>query len=286
MPLNRCQERVPVKPDLESSLRYIFKRKGSDNYYIRLQPPGQKLVERSLGTTDLRAAEIAAADLVKQHKALMYERRQSRVASIVHGPWAHAYEPGLHTLPDGRTVMATERDLTFSDGARRPNGGPAISLTGTRSWPAAQEFQAFDDAEAGIIGEGPIPTERPKFVAAKASADDAVLETYLKHNGIIEEKNGVVAVNDPVRERQAREIWRIFRIVVNKPLRECTREDGRAIVAYLVDEAEAKGHEVKSATLRRRMVPLVAAVSRCARADRTTAAGPATRLTSVRDVHG
>lgn len=67
-------------------MRYLFQRKEGGNYYVRLQPPGQKLVERSLGTTDLKAAEIAAADLIKQHKALMYQRRQARVASVVHGP--------------------------------------------------------------------------------------------------------------------------------------------------------------------------------------------------------
>jgi hypothetical protein len=118
---------VPVKTDLELRvMRYLFQRKEGGNWYVRLQPPGQKLVERSLGTTDLKAAEIAAADLINQHKSLMYQRRQARVTRVAHGPWLPEYEPGLHTLPDGRTVMATERDLTFSDSTRRPNGGPMI----------------------------------------------------------------------------------------------------------------------------------------------------------------
>ena len=39
--------------------RYLLKRKGSDNWYVRLQPPGQRLVERSLGTPDKAAAELA-----------------------------------------------------------------------------------------------------------------------------------------------------------------------------------------------------------------------------------
>src|SRR6202043_1812290 len=63
---------------------------------------------------------------------------------------------------------------------------------------------------------------------------------------------------DGLRLRQAREIWTTFRTVVNKPLRSCTRDDGRAIVAYLEDQA---GGEIKTATLRRRMVPLVATVN-------------------------
>ena len=164
-------------------MRYLFKRKGSDNWYVRLQPPGQKLVERSLGTSDKGAAELAAADVVKQHRAFMYQRRQARVASVVHGPWLHEQAPGLHTLPEGGHVLATETTLTFTDAAgkitsTRPNGGPAIYLTGA-PLSAAQTFKALDDAWDGKIGEGPIETDRPKFVAAKSSDDDVLLETYI-----------------------------------------------------------------------------------------------------------
>lgn len=191
-------------------MRYLFQRKEGGNWYVRLQPPGQKLIERSLGTTDHQAAKEAARDLITQHERFMYQRRAARVANVVHGPWTHEYAPGLHTLPDGRTVMATERDLTFSDGTRRPNGGPAIYLTGPQL-SAAREFQAFDDAYDGKIGEGPIQSERPKLVAVKASADDAILETYIKHKNITGH-----------REREAREMWRIFRTVVGKPFASAT----------------------------------------------------------------
>ncbi len=226
-------------------MRYLFKRKGSDNWYVRLQPPGQKLVERSLGTSDLKAAELAAADIIKQHKAVMYQRRQARVARVVHGPWAHEFEPGLHTLPDGRTLIATATDLTYSDGTRRPNGGPMIYLTGA-SLSAAREFKAFDDAWDGKIGEGPVPIDRPKFVAAKSSADDALIETYIAHAGL-----------NTVRTKQARALWATFRSVIDKPLAKCTRDDGRALVAHL--EAQTKG--IKAATLRRYLVPLVALIN-------------------------
>lgn len=195
-------------------MRYLYRRKEGGNYYVRLQPTGQKLVERSLGTSDLKAAEIAAADLIKQHKAFMYQRRQVRVARVVHGPWAHEYAPGLHTLPNGGHVMATETDLTFSDGTRRPNGGPAIYLTGA-PLSAAREFQAFDDAYDGKIGEGPVEDQRPKFVAAKSSADDALLETYIKHKGIT-----------GYREREAREAWRMPHTASHiKPWRKCSNKE-------------------------------------------------------------
>lgn len=227
--------------------RYLFKRKDSDNWYVRLQPPGQKVIERSLGTSDVKAAELVADDLIKKHKQLMYQRRSTRVASVVHGPWQHEYAPGLHTLPDGGHVMATDQQLTFTDAAgkitgTRPNGGPAIAVTGPRL-SALHELTAFDQAYDGVIGEGPIADGRTKRLVK--NDDDALLETYIKHKGL----TGLC-------ERQARDIWHIFKTVVGKPIAKCDRNDGRAIIAHL----EANG-TTKSATLRRRMVPLVAVVN-------------------------
>ena len=197
----------------------------------------------------MKAAEIAAADLIKQHKSFMYHggKRASLASCMALGC---TNTRRACTVARWWAVMATGTGLTFTDAAarsrHRPNGGPAIYLTGAQL-PAAREFQGFDDAWSGKIGEGPIENERPKFIAAKSSADDALLETYVKQKCLT-----------GYREREAREIWRIFRTVVDKPLRECTRDDGRAIVTYLEDQAD---EPPKSATLRRRMVPLVATVN-------------------------
>lgn len=235
MPL-KMSVRVPIlgvskNPILEPSpVRYLFKRKGSDNWYVRLQPPGQKIVEKSLGTSDLKLAEITAMPLIREHKAFMYQRRPT-----VTPFWHRAYEPGLRVI-DGEQVIATDRELQFLDDGgnvirREPNGGPAELLSpAPRGGPS---FKAYDDAKR------PTPTVK--------NGDDALLETYIKHNGI-----------DGLRERQARDIWHIFRTVVKKPLKQCTRDDGRAIIAHLEEQA---GGEIKSATLRRRMVPLVATVN-------------------------
>lgn len=221
--------------------KFLFQRAGSANWYVRFVVPGEngrrKVIEKSLGTPDKDAALLAASADIKAHRTLMFERRQARVGRIVHGPWASEYTPGLHTLDDGRTLIATERDLTFSDGTRRPNGGPMIYLTGA-PLDAAQTFKALDDAwDNGA--EGPVTTDRPVLVAAKASPDDALLETYITHAGL-----------NPVRTKEARAIWATFKRVVDKPLAECTRDDGRKVVAALGD--------VKSATARRTLVPLVA----------------------------
>ncbi len=210
-------------------MKYLFKRKGSDNWYVRLQPPGQKITEKSLGTSDLKLAEIAAMPLIRQHKTLMYQRRQAQLPRIT-SQWWPTYAPGMH-----EGFFATERELRdLTTGAViGPNGGPAEILT-----PAPLDgpsFEAYDAAKA-------------RSTLAVKNGDDDLLETYIKHNGI-----------DGLRERQARDIWHIFKTVVkDKPLAKCTRDDGRAIVAHLEDQA---GGEIKSATLRRRMVPLVATVN-------------------------
>ena len=46
--------------------------------------------------------------------------------------------------------------------------------------------------------------------------------------------------------------------MIGKPLAKCTRDDGKALVRHMIDEAD---DPPKSATLRRRFVPLVATVS-------------------------
>jgi integrase len=218
-------------------VRYLFKRKGSDNYYVRLQPPGQKIVERSLGTADVKAAEIAAADLIKKHKQLMYARRLTRLPRVEPLPWKPDYAPGMHP-----GFFATERELRDLKTGEviGVNGGPQegeILIPGPSD--GMPSFEAYDAAKAR-------PTRAVK------DGDDQLLEIYLAHNGIT-----------GLRERQARSIWHTFRTIVSKPLRQCTREDGRDIVTYLEKQYLEKhaGEKIKSATLRRRLVPLVATVN-------------------------
>jgi integrase len=229
--------------------RYLFRRKDSNNLYVRLQPPGQKIIERSLGTSDVKAAEIAAADLIKRHKMTMYGRRLARLPRVT-AQWLPAYAPGMH---DG--FFATERELRdLTTGAViGPNGGPAELLTpAPRGGPS---FEAYDHAKR----VAPPPAK---------GTDDDLLETYITHNGI----TGLPA-------KQARDIWHVFRTVVNKPLKQCTRKDGRAIIAYLEEQA---GGEIKSATLRRRMVPLIATVNLAIEEDLLTF-NPFSSVVPVRD---
>jgi integrase len=217
----------------------LFRRKDSPNLYVRLQPPGQKIIEHSLGTSDVAAAELAALDLIKKHKQLMYQRRSIRtVRRTVTTFWDSTHRQfGLQVI-DGRQVFVTEREIRDPETGAfiGPNGGPAELLSPA---PRNVSFEAYDDAKRVTAP----PTK---------GSDDDLLETYLKQNGI-----------SGLPERQARDIWHVFKTVVNKPLKQCGRKDGRAIVTYLKKQYLEKhpGEEIKSATLRRRMVPLVATVN-------------------------
>jgi integrase len=204
--------------------RYIFRRGGT--LYLKLQPPGQPVFERSLGTSDVMAAKLAAADLVKKHEQLMYARRLARLPRI-ESHWVPTYPPGMH---DG--FFATERELRDLTTGKviGVNGGPAEILTPAPA-DGVPSFEAYDAAKA-----------RAKPVSK--NADDELLETYIRHSGI-----------SGLREKQARDAWHVFKTVVNKPLAKCTRDDGRAIIAHLEQEG---GGKTKRSTLRRKMVPLVA----------------------------
>ena len=185
--------------------------------------------ERSLGTSDVRAAEIAANDLIKKHKQLMYGRRLARLPRV-ESQWLPTYEPGLQVI-DGKQVFATERELRDLATGKviGVNGGPAEILT-----PAPPDGPSLK----------PTTRRRRARRSPQEGSDDDLLEVYIKHNGV-----------RGLPEKQARDIWHTFKTVVNKPLKQCTREDGRAVVDHLVEKA---GGEIKRATLRRTLVPLVA----------------------------
>ena len=222
---------------------WIFQRPQSSNFYVRLRDDKGRRFIQSLGTTDRREAEIKALPVIAEHKARLLAARP-RIETV----WKHALEPGRkHVGDDGGEIIATEKELIYigHNGVvikTEPNGGLAHQLVSRNPLTLHSVVQAILTSDAEAFGG---PVERPT-VAVKNS-DDALLETYLKHNGI-----------DGLREKQARDIWHVFKSVVNKPIKECTRDDGRAIIAHLEEQA---GGEIKSATLRRRMVPLVATVN-------------------------
>ena len=204
---------------------YLFQRPGSAHWWIKLQAPSN--IKRSLGTPERLEAEILAMPLIAQHKA----RLLANAAPPAGIAWQHEYEPGRqHPGPDGGTIIATERELLYLDQdgqirIRGPNGGPLGFAV-----PAAN------------VG-GPVGHSRRPTLAVR-SADDAILDTYLKHAGL----------NQRI-EKEARDTWALYKTLTNnKPLKDADREDGRKLVAFF------EGRGLKSATIRKKIGWLTAAV--------------------------
>jgi integrase len=254
--------------------QYLFRRRKSPIWQLRFRLPDGTVKERSLGTPDKDAAKIAAAKEITAHETLMLARRQTRVASIVHGPWVPEYTPGLHTLPDGRSVMATPHDLTFSDGTRRPNGAPVIYLQEPHLLSVKRQFEALDDAMESKLGAGPV-TDRPTLVLRDSSPDDLLLEDYIRF-GSIKKKNGRGGKPlNATRAAQARKLWATFRQVVNKPLTECGYDDSVKLVAHIeAEHLKKRGEPIKAATVQRMLVPLIAMVTRALVLKKLSGANP------------
>ena len=201
---------------------YLFKRSETGPWWIKLQPPKRmtngKLVEKSLGTTDRAHAELLALPYIDEHKRLLLAARMPEGVAA----WRVEFTPGLHDAPDGNgKIFATERELHYLDADGRVRiKGPNGGLAG-----------------GGLRFAVPATVDRPSL--ATKNEDDALLETYIAHKGL---RLG--------RAKEARDLFHLFKTTVGKPLAKCDRSDGRKVVATL--------GAVKSATLRRKMVPLVA----------------------------
>jgi integrase len=230
------------------SCSHVFKRAGSDNWHVRLRnAEGRRAVE-SLGTSDAKEAVILALPRIAEHKARLLAARPRLEAS-----WAHRLEPGReHAAPDGNgKIVATDRELIHighNGGILKiePNGGPANRLV---NMPMGAVI--VGDTPTRPLSElrriGPVinlaSLERP--AAATKSADDAVLETYLKHANITGHY-----------EREARATWSLYKTLTDsKALKDASRDDGRLLVAHF----EGEGN--KSATITKKIGWLTAAVN-------------------------
>src|SRR6266436_5538813 len=174
---------------------YLFLRNGSRNWHIKLQYPGGR-IEKSLGTSDRAQAEILALPYIEEHKIRLFEARPG-----VQVTWLHRFAPGQeHVTPDGERVVADGRELIFlnDNGAivrKEPNGEFAIAL------PPLKEQRAIVRSE-----------DQQQRIARTTNADDALIETYLKHKNI----TGYFA-------GEARTVWALYKqLTNNKPLKEAS----------------------------------------------------------------
>ncbi len=204
---------------------YLFQRPGSRNWHIRLQ--GDPRIERSLGVADRRQAEIIALPMIAQHRARVLARQPRFVSG-----WWHEFEPGRKLVaPDGGEILATDKELFYigHDGSvirTEPNGAPQYTFPTRLKEPS---FELFDK-------------ERAAPTLAVKNGDDQLFETYLKHANV-----------GPKNAPEARAVWGLYKTLVNKPLKDADRNDGRVLVAHF----EQQGN--KSATIQKKLSWLVAA---------------------------
>lgn len=201
---------------------YLLKRPGSQHWRLRLQTADGKATERSLGTSDRRRAEILALPLIAQHKAV-----QMAAKPHVETTWAQQYQPGLHTGLNGERIYATPTELHYLDENPiriEPNGFVRRRLIARGPLSADREFEMFDEAEG----------QRQRLPSK--DDDDAIIETYLRHAAVT-----------GYYEREARDTWALYRSLVDRPLKDATRDDGRKLVEHFQVEG------LKSATITKKI---------------------------------
>jgi len=195
---------------------YLFQRPGSRNWHIKLQSPTGR-IEKSLRTSDRVQAEILALPMIAEHKAKL-------LAARPHLQTVRKLEPGEHAGPDGGKIVANERELIYlnHNGAylrTEPNAAQMVVPPHPES--SAQAVVKF----LRSLDHEPRPT-----VTAK-TGDDAVFQTYIDSGA--RKGRGL----DGYARKEAQAVWELFRTLTNgKPLKECTRDDGRLLVAHYTAE--------------------------------------------------
>ena len=195
---------------------YLYRRSSSGPWWIRFQYPkamSRRTVQRSLGTTDRREAELKALPLIQQHKRDLFQHytgitRHLRVTSIT-----TRYPVGESTLPDGTQVIATDISAVLIKGDRVVGREDNYVLN-------LQDItHSFDpDADRRIK-----PKPAPAPAVSKEDPDLPLLERFL-----------ALKTRNPHYNAEARRTWEEFKAFVGgRTLDQCTRADGDAFVAHL-----------------------------------------------------
>lgn len=202
---------------------YLFKRPGSENWYVKLRSPTGR-VEKSLGTSDYREADAKAGPLIAAHKAALLAARPR-----VETTWEREYEPGLHIGLNGERIYATPSEVHYLDETPiriESNGVMVRRLIARGPLSARMEFSMLDAA----YDEAPA---RPK--PPTKNGDDKILDAYLDHRNI----NGRFRA-------EAEATWAIYKRLTNsRPLKIATRDDGRLLVKHFIDAGNKTATVVK-----------------------------------------
>jgi integrase len=234
---------------------YLFLN--GSTYWMKFQRPGCR-IERSLKTSNKLEA-LASDDYRRElaaHIQWKLERQAARNPSWYKGEaWQVELQPGLHE--NGRT-FATDRLIHTlgPDGAivaTRPNGGLEMQFDREYKFPTGKRL----NIHSLTLALFPEADPRRELVRKDADPDQSIWDAYLKHGG--RNKTGLIgkAAHD------ATVTWERFRkFIGNKPLKNCTRADGRAFVAHLLETPNpVNGKKPKSASVARGLRPLAAAVN-------------------------
>lgn len=204
--------------------QYLFRRSGSQHWWIRFQYPADiayacdlpRTVEKSLGTADRTLAEIRAAPDIRRHKWLLYSMRLQKGPGnnpFASGEMKPIYEPGReHYTPDGKRVIATETELLYvaDDGTvtRRPNH---VAQHVTIEVPPGNWKELFGHLESRPSRSG-------------STSDERIIEEYIAYAGL-----------NPHAAQEARSTYAIYRQIIGKPFAKASRQDGRTLARHLVD---------------------------------------------------
>lgn len=201
---------------------YLYRKPDSQVWRIKLQYPadmGRKVERRSLGTLDRAEAEIIAVPIIARYRLDLWEHQNRREKRLFVESVDTIYPIGESTLPDGTEVVATR----LSAYLMKP-GEPAEKVDNYR----LNLTPRFDHDEANRR-----EAARPKVRGA--DSDLPVLEAYLA----LKKRNAYYA-------KEARATWALFgRLVNGKAMKDCTREDGRKLVAHLQERGDKAATIVK-----------------------------------------
>lgn len=215
-------------------MTYLYKRPGSQNWWIRFQYTGvlrQKIgvAQRqiSLGTPDRHEAEILALEHVKKHKNLLFLARQSRkIRTRGDEP---EYAVGEHTTPDGGRAIASPTHVLFFD----HNG---VFLRQAPNEKAVSIDLSFEAEDRNYV--------TPK-IANRTDPDQIIIDTWIKDRN--PNKYDISDAQKALKDFKA--------LVNNKPLVKCTRDDARK----LVDFYKLQGN--KDATVKKKIGLLASAIN-------------------------
>ena len=186
-------------------------KKYGDVWVLRFQYPpeamhltGRRIVIRSMKTPDRELARIRSAPHIAEHKLILViakAHREGRVTEVVE----QAYKPGETYREASRTIMAArERLLVMEDGEvhEEPNPTKAVNVVTGNDFQAAT-VTAFET------------------ITGRRKSD--WIKTWVETNSI-----------NKHLEADARRTWAAMLHLTNgKPVEQCTREDGKALVRHL-----------------------------------------------------